>query len=245
MYWSNAAQPSAGWYNIIQGDLSVQTTERFIIVLWVLTSHSKGGEEGGIAMTTALVMGGGGCYATVIVVFFWARTLQMSPVASSILCMKSIPVHLTHKPSQSKRVMFSFISVTQAEAICFPYRESAHLQRKTCHVFFSWRLRQWLLSETMTKIRLKSRKDDLFIVKVYQEEAFVQLVEWLLLSSRTIWRKDKLDRSTSNPLLVGPHPGSGHVGLHLIGVNPNPIQLFFIKMCDLLKYECISIGSDQ
>lgn len=47
MYWSNAAQPSAGWYNIIQGDLSVQTTERFIILLWVLTSHSKGGEEGG------------------------------------------------------------------------------------------------------------------------------------------------------------------------------------------------------
>lgn len=94
MYWSNAAQPSTGWYNIIQGDLSVQMTERFIILLWFLTSHSKGGEEGGIAMTTALVMGGGGCYATVIVVFLWARTLQMSPVASSSLCMKSIPVHL-------------------------------------------------------------------------------------------------------------------------------------------------------
>lgn len=92
-----------------------------------------------------------------------------------------------------------------------------------------------LTSETMTKIRLKSRKDNLFIVKLYQEEAFIQLVEWLLLSSRTIWRKDKLDRSTSNPLLVGPHPGSGHVGLHLIGLNPNPTQYFFYKNVWFIK----------
>lgn len=43
--------------------------------------------------------------------------------------------------------------------------------------FFSLDVRDNYFYETMTKTRLQSRKDDLFIVKLYQEEAFVQLVE--------------------------------------------------------------------